>query len=399
MLLPSNRTPWESAIEGTNAARYPLPVDLITATWSPDDCPVNLLPYLAWAMSVDVWDKDWPETTKREAIRKSLAMHRLKTTPAGIKQFVALAGAEVKRIIRPPARAFMRTGMTDAMRAAWLDSLPQIRIYPFANKLIPKSRRFFTGPLNHRQFFDGKVWARTSRGLNEYGRRATFYDAGVETPVSWTGLDGSVIERITIATGKNPRSFFGHSFLGRAFAQTTNAPANVYTLRFSDALQTFAVDGSIEPVDVRPQRIAQQRTAPTGRMYFGRHGFGHHMRASAGPMLIYDRISINEPNRTAARRHASAWYGHGRFGINPYTAEIKISVPMRRSRRRGARWMGVGFLKAPDMSPLTKAIETVRAAKAFRDTILIDTTNYGRATFGGDLRFGDFTFGQILEVR
>lgn len=397
-LLPSNRTPWESAIEAANAARYPLPVELITSTWSADNCPVELLPYLAWAMSVDVWDKDWPEKTKREVIRKSLALHRLKTTPAGIKESVALTGATVKRIIRPPARGFMRSGMTAEQRAAWLDSLPQIRIYPFANKLMAKSRRFYNGRGVHRQFFSSKTWARKSRGFKEYGRRAVFHDRGVDTPVTWNGFPGDLAEQIAISSSHSRREFFGHGHYGRGFAQATVAPHNLYTVRLIDTAQPFAIEGSAEPIDVRPQRIAQHRQAPPARMFFGRHSHGHFMRASAAPLLIYDRIAINDSTRTAARRKSSAHYGHGRFGIGSFTAEVKISVPMTRNKRRAARWMGVGFLKAPDMTPLAKAIEAVRSAKAFRDTILIDTATYERATFGGGLSFGEFSFGQIVEV-
>lgn len=47
-----------------------IPVDLRTL-WDPESCPVELLPYLAWALSVERWDKNWPEETKRKVIRES----------------------------------------------------------------------------------------------------------------------------------------------------------------------------------------------------------------------------------------------------------------------------------------------------------------------------------------
>lgn len=36
----------------------------IRQVWTPEECPVELLPYLAWALSVDQWDKDWPAEKK-----------------------------------------------------------------------------------------------------------------------------------------------------------------------------------------------------------------------------------------------------------------------------------------------------------------------------------------------
>ncbi|GHB34084.1 hypothetical protein GCM10007094_23920 [Pseudovibrio japonicus] len=46
--------------------------------WNPWKCPVELLPWLAWALSVDVWDEDWPEVIKRRVIASSPMVHRIK---------------------------------------------------------------------------------------------------------------------------------------------------------------------------------------------------------------------------------------------------------------------------------------------------------------------------------
>lgn len=46
----------------------------------PDTFPVHLLPYLAWSFSVNRWDKNWPEKTKREAIKAALFIHQPKGT-------------------------------------------------------------------------------------------------------------------------------------------------------------------------------------------------------------------------------------------------------------------------------------------------------------------------------
>jgi phage tail P2-like protein len=436
-VLPRNRTPWETAVEGVSSARFPLPTHLITDVWNPDTCPVELLPYLAYGLSVDLWSDDWPETHKREACRKALRLHRLKTTPAGVKAHVAMVGSEVLRIIRPPARESLRGAMTEADRLAWLEGLPQVRIYPFYSRSIAKSRSFYNGPAG-KQFFgmrpvdvelgstdadgdftlvdeDGnpiggtseaavsgddiglpKKFLRKSRGFAIYGRRATIYDRGAETEVTIGATDLGDVDRVYIRRKAPLRLFYGHGFRV-GYLRTSAAETNVITVRLAETNQHFAVDPSMTPVDVRPARIAQKRTAPAKRAFFGRHG--GFLKESFGPLLIYDRIALNDPSRLGARRKVRGYHGHGRFGIDPFTAEIRIRVPMLRKRRRACRWHGAGFRKPADMAPLNRAIEAVRVSKAFRDTVLIDTHTQGRVTFGGGLRFGEFVFGQIKEVQ
>jgi hypothetical protein len=393
-LLPYNRTPFEAAVEQVSAERYPLPTSLVSSLWSADDCPEHMLAYLAEQMSVDLWDDGWPEQKKRSVIRNSLQNHRLKTTPAGIKAHVAIVGAEVKKIIRPPAVGFMRSGMTEEQRMAWLDSLPQIRVYPFTIRSTAKRRRFCNGHGIKRQFYNG--FARTSRGTQIYGKRATYYDRGVETVLTYNLLDDGTGERVFLQSAYPRRQWQGHGFYGRGYMHVTAAEPKVITFAAASAYQTFAIQAGLNPVNVRPQRISQQRTAPRPRGFFGRRG--GFMMPSYAPRLIYDRIALNDPTRLGARHKVSAWYGRSRFGIAEFTAEVRISVPMRRAKRRAARWMGVGFLKAPDMSPLREAIQAVRVSKAFRDTVLINTTNFREVEFDGGLTFGDFDFGQIVEV-
>lgn len=60
----------------------------IRQVWTPEDCPVELLPYLAWALSVDRWDKDWPAEKKIAAIQQSYWLHRRKGTRAAVRRVI-----------------------------------------------------------------------------------------------------------------------------------------------------------------------------------------------------------------------------------------------------------------------------------------------------------------------
>lgn len=57
--------------------------------WNADQCPPGLLPWLAWANSVDRWDADAPTDLKRRAIREARHIHSHKGTLSAIRRAVA----------------------------------------------------------------------------------------------------------------------------------------------------------------------------------------------------------------------------------------------------------------------------------------------------------------------
>ncbi|AZD34658.1 Phage tail fiber [Pseudomonas chlororaphis subsp. aurantiaca] len=90
-LLPSNSTPLErqAALALAQIQRVPIPLRQL---WNPDICPLELLPYLAWAFSVDRWDSRWPEAAKRGAIRSSHYIHSRKGTIGALRRVVEPLG-------------------------------------------------------------------------------------------------------------------------------------------------------------------------------------------------------------------------------------------------------------------------------------------------------------------
>ena len=90
-LLPPNRTPLEQALDRTTARLGDVPVP-IKDLWSPWRCPVALLPWLAWALSVDEWDSAWPEERKREAIAASIELHRYKGSVWSVREALRRVG-------------------------------------------------------------------------------------------------------------------------------------------------------------------------------------------------------------------------------------------------------------------------------------------------------------------
>lgn len=82
-MLPPSATAQERALAEAIARVSDVPV-LVRESWNPDTCPAELLPWLAWAFSVDEWDTTWTEQEKREVIKASLDVHKHKGTIGAI---------------------------------------------------------------------------------------------------------------------------------------------------------------------------------------------------------------------------------------------------------------------------------------------------------------------------
>lgn len=93
-LLPFNASPLERGIEDAAAPIEALPAP-IRQLWDPDTCDADKLPFLAWALSIDSWSSDWPESIKRERCRQAIAIARRKGTAASVRDTVESFGGAV----------------------------------------------------------------------------------------------------------------------------------------------------------------------------------------------------------------------------------------------------------------------------------------------------------------
>ena len=108
-LLPSNATPFERAQSLADAVRWPLPVDLVKSVWNPATCPLDLLPYLAAGLGLEIWHDDWSEAFKRATIADIWALKRNKTKLKGLAAYAGLEGGRIVKAVRPPLRPIFTT--------------------------------------------------------------------------------------------------------------------------------------------------------------------------------------------------------------------------------------------------------------------------------------------------
>ncbi len=90
-ILPSSVSDLERDLELALARIEQVEIPIATL-WSPWECPLEVLPFLAWALSVDLWRSDWPETVKRRVVANSLDVHRIKGTRPAVEKALSDLG-------------------------------------------------------------------------------------------------------------------------------------------------------------------------------------------------------------------------------------------------------------------------------------------------------------------
>lgn len=94
-LLPPNTTQLDRNLEQVCSHIEDIPVPL-RDLWNPDTCPAELLPWLAWTLSLDSWKTYWPESIKRERCRQAVAIQRRKGTLRSVKNVVSSFGGDIE---------------------------------------------------------------------------------------------------------------------------------------------------------------------------------------------------------------------------------------------------------------------------------------------------------------
>jgi len=96
-LLPPNATPHERALASAMARFTGVPV-VVREVSTPLEAPGEILPWLAWAFSVDDWFADWSDSQKRQSIARSVSVHRYKGTIGALREALLALGLEIRVI-------------------------------------------------------------------------------------------------------------------------------------------------------------------------------------------------------------------------------------------------------------------------------------------------------------
>jgi phage tail P2-like protein len=87
-VLKRNSTDLERALERAWQVSKP-DLSVVSSLFDPMRCPAELLGWLAWSFSVDVWDRSWSDAVKRSVVADAIALHRVKGTRAAVLRAVS----------------------------------------------------------------------------------------------------------------------------------------------------------------------------------------------------------------------------------------------------------------------------------------------------------------------
>lgn len=94
-LLPPSASALERAVAEACAVIGDIPAP-VRESWSPENCPTHLLPWLAWAFGVEGWSEAWTEDQKRAAITMSLPVKRTKGTIGAVLDVIRALGLSAR---------------------------------------------------------------------------------------------------------------------------------------------------------------------------------------------------------------------------------------------------------------------------------------------------------------
>ena len=125
MLPPSARPVEKALLAAELAALAEVDPTVIATIYDPWRCPASLLPWLAWSVSVDVWNPDWSEIEQRREIAASPEIHRRKGTRRAIERALDRLGLSYDITewfdVTPPARRGTFKVFVDADSRSTLD--------------------------------------------------------------------------------------------------------------------------------------------------------------------------------------------------------------------------------------------------------------------------------------
>ncbi|WP_051346575.1 phage tail protein I [Bradyrhizobium sp. th.b2] len=371
-ILAPNATEYERTL----ASQVDRLLDLnipIRLLWNPWECPENLLPYLAWALSVDLWDSSWPVTKRRSVIANAIKHHRQKGTLQGIETYLDLVGSKILKADLPPSTVFSGPSLTRDEREAWLQKLPQIRVWRQYETSI-KGRRIFSGGSRYQSFLTGH-FPGPNDAITRMARRARWVVKGVETDAKVENFDGFF--RVHIP-GHLEHSIFCNTPFNKKGKFPVPSTAYQRIVSIEPTVLTpwrNSITPSLQAVTSEPELVAVAGKEGHA-VYSNRINYNRFYIPSMSGYRLFERYAVND-GTAIQKRPSIQFMGVGRYGIKPKTAELKVEMktkwPAWKARLNEASYPKSRFFTPHDGTLMAKNRQAVIAAKRLSDQILLDT--------------------------
>ena len=413
-LLSPNHTPFEEAFDLTGARIDEFPVDVrkLVRPWAISS---SHLPWLAWGLSVDLWEPDWSEAKHRALTARALSMHARKGTQASIAEHIRIMGPDPRRFIVPPAKTFLMETLTGEEREDFLARFPQLRIYPFVARGTHRFAHFTSSAFGRAKAFLDACCVKDVGAWSRFIRTARLWDRGAETTltiraVSQEGLGqyhAAAFDEVVLGAKPTRALHLDAPPRAKAFlvddfgvAQRLIRIPREASYEYRLGRETYTTSyPNADLVDVRPQSVAELHEGQRNALYATQRQFiaGKHLPPSIAWRHIYERWHIHDPDRVPDVRLRSTHIGFTRLGMPPYHAEIRTRIAGAQAPRTAGLFVN-GYLMRGNRRPISAIREAVRVSKSLRDRILLDTRTYRLPRAGDRLKAGTVTLGRFIEA-
>jgi phage tail-like protein len=408
-LLPYNATPFEVALDRCEERVLDIPVPL-RDLWRPETCPAHLLPFLAWGLSVDLWEDDWREGRKRRICAEALRLHRLKGTLDGVKRLLSYIDTRVVEAVLPPQRIFAKPADPER-QARFRSRFAQLRVYPFRSREQADFNAAYAG-----RCLVGSAATVVSTAWKRYGKRAAIWDNGQETPVRWSTLApifspqvAVPVERIVVpARAGSTDALTGRIAAGGQRSFATSRPPRSRLLSIGreaswDALRRPSIaPGShgLNVINVAPERVLE-RGIGKARSFFVGSTVSTFVTPNEAALRIYDRYYLLDENRISRAEGTSLGPFVGdRISIAPFSAWFRVERFFRMTGRTFHVGHGVGGAARPQAARLASVARALQASAVYRDTLKFTTRTRAIIGFADAPAFEDApAFGALVEIR
>jgi phage tail P2-like protein len=392
----------EQAMADVDAERLiAIYAELIIDQWDPVTISATNLPYLAWAMGVNLWEGDyWTDGVKRDWVQKQWLFQSLRGTPKAFEMALGQSGYVVTDMLRPPQGFYAAPDFDKATEDAWIRQMPQIRVYWAKREGTWYADEFFcdgpdpVGGDEPQTGFSDADFVPYDDGWALLGREAILRQNGVDTKLNVVEYTPSGMT--TPHTDYDRISTVGLSTIGSFFVDEDFADDRYLCFEEkSPQLITVALDreyfhdtstlgltvvkSSLAPITPRYERDSDIGDALcwtfSDDMFVADTGTTKGTftdLADGGEHLLADFIYLLDPDVAEPSTPGISFSDHSRVGIPSFYGELQIDLRTHESKDSifvEDYYAEESYAAPEDDSHRERAFRAVLAAKALRDTV------------------------------
>ena len=385
-LLPKSATAFERSLTDAmeRATDLPVPIADLAAV---ETVPGDFVPWLAWGLSTDLWDRNWSLEKKRSVAKAWYRLHRLKGTLAGTKQHLAFFDAKLIDYRIAPEGYFAAPSVPKEELDAYIERHPKVRI-------LLGSARGSWGDVDGfiaDHAFVGDATTHIDDAAFLYGRKAVLVERGVERPLrvatfvdshSCCERGGVTIEQVRVPGKGVAFSHAGEFAADDSFADAFDDPPRAYTYTLPRKYRHDAsrLELTRVPVGFQPREMRYRRESETGSdtapaIFSGDFAGEGFAGVNDALFLLADVIRLIDPQIASPVVNSGSFADYNRVGLPAHTAELQVDwqhkVPARSAVFSNETFVGDDAVSPVSTVRRDELLAAIVVSKRLSDKILV----------------------------